>query len=95
MHLYNIGRLRIYLDKQALEQLIHAFVTSKLDYGNALLLGFPASLLKKLQRVQNCAARILSGCRKHDHITPVLRELHWLPVTQRIKFKVAMLVFKA
>lgn len=95
MHLHNIHKIKVYLDKTSLTRLIHAFVTSKLDYGNALLLGYPASLLQRLQRVQNCAARILSGCHRHDHITPVMRELHWLPVTQRIQFKVAVLVFKA
>ena len=95
MHLYNINKIKMYVDKPSLEQLVHAFVTSKLDYGNALLLGYPSTLLQKLQRVQNCAARILCGCRKYDHITPILHSLHWLPITQRIKYKVAMLVFKA
>ena len=95
MHLHNISRIKAYLDKPSLERLIHAFVTSKLDYGNATLLGYPSTLLQRLQRVLNSAARLLSGCRKYDHITPVMRELHWLPVTQRIKFKVAVLVFKA
>lgn len=95
MHLYNINRIKAFLDKASLERIIHAFVTSKLDYGNALLHGYPAALLNRLQRVQNSAARILSGQRKYDHITPTLRELHWLPVEQRIKFKIAILVFKA
>jgi len=95
MHLYNINRIKAFLDKPSLERIIHAFVTSKLDYGNALLYGYPVSLIHKLQRVQNSAARILSGQNKFQHITPTLRELHWLPVQQRIKFKVAILVFKA
>jgi len=48
----------------------------------------------RLQLVQNTAARVMTGNRKYDHITPVLRDLHWLPVRQRIIFKLAMAVFK-
>ena len=51
-------------------------------------------LLKKLQAVQNAAARVVTGARKFDHITPVLRDLYWLPVRQRIKYKLAMTVYK-
>ncbi len=94
MHLCNINRIKHYLDHHALEVMIHAFITSKLDYGNALLNGYPAALIQKLQRVQNSAVGILTNTRKYDHITPVLYKLHWLPVHQRIKFKVALLVFK-
>ena len=79
MHLYNISLIKAFLDRPSRERIIHAFVTSKLDYGNALLYGYPASLLQRLQRVQNSAARILSGQSKYDHITPTLRKLHWLP----------------
>ena len=50
--------------------------------------------MNRLQRVQNAAARMVSGTRRHEHITPVLRDLHWLPVLQRIKFKILILVFK-
>jgi hypothetical protein len=95
LHLYNINRIKPYLDKSSLESVIHAFVTSKLDYGNALLCGYPSTLIMKLQRVQNTAARLLSSHSKYTHITPTLKNLHWLPVCQRIKFKVASLVFKA
>ena len=50
--------------------------------------------MKRLQSVQNAAARLLSGARRRDHITPVLRSLHWLPVQRRIFFKTAVLVWK-
>ena len=93
-HLYNIGRIRKYLSKESTEQLIHAFITSKLDYCNALLCGLPTSQLNRLQRIQNIAARIASLTKSTAHITPVLYDLHWLPVAQRIKFKVLLLVFK-
>ena len=94
-HLHNIGRIRPYLTRRATETLVHAFVTSKLDYGNAVLHGLPSTLLSRLQHVQNAAARLITGTKKFDHITPVLQELHWLPVEQRIRYKIALLTFKA
>jgi len=94
-HLRNIGKIRQYLDKESTERLIHAFITSKLDVNNSLLYGLPDTLLQRLQRVQNSAARMLTRTPLRDHITPILRELHWLPVHQRIIYKVLMIVFKA
>ena len=93
--LYSIGKVKPYLSKSALERLVHALITSKLDYCNGLLYGLPSSLVQRVQRVQNSAARLITGTRKFDHITPVLKSLHWLPVTQRIKFKIILLTFKA
>ena len=74
---------------------IHAFVTSRLDYCNSLLSGLPQNLLQKLLYVQNFGARLLSFTQKTEHITPILKELHWLPVAVRIEFKILVLVFKA
>jgi len=65
------------------------------DYCNSLLFGISDNLLRRLQAVQNAAARLVTGTRRHEHITPVLRQLHWLPVRQRIEFKLAVLVYKA
>ena len=62
--------------------LIHVFVTSRLDLCDSLLYGFPKTLIKKLQNEQNFAARLISLTYQHDHITPILKELHWLPVEQ-------------
>ena len=75
--------------------LVHAFITSKVDYCNSLLYGVPKYLLLRLQRVLNCAARIVFKSNKYDHITPLLKELHWLPIEQRIKFKILLITFKA
>eukprot|EP00794_Sanderia_malayensis_P013257 gene13257-14621_t len=94
-HLHNIRRIRKYLDRDSTEKLIHAFVSSRLDYCNALLYGLPANLISKLQRVQNSAARLLSLAPKYCHITPLLKELHWLPVKFRIDYKIIIMTFKA
>ena len=83
-HLYNIGRIRCYLNQSA-EQLVHAFITSKLDYCNALLCGLPSLLTQKLQRIQNAAARNVTRTSRSAHITPVLFAPYWLSVCQRIK----------
>ena len=85
-HLYNKRRIRQYLTKECTETLIHAFITSRLDFCNSLLNGSPGYLLHKLQRVQNKKES------KYCHITPLLRTLHWLPVVYRIQFKILLLV---
>ena len=79
---------------EAAHTLVHAFVTSRLDYCDSLLFSIGKGLMERLQGIQNAAARLVTGSRKYDHITPVLRSLHWLPVHQRINFKIATLVYK-
>ncbi len=75
--------------------LVHAFMTSRLDYCNALLGGWPASSINKLHIVQNAAARVLTRSRKYDHITPILQSLNWLPIKFRISYKIVLLTYKA
>ena len=94
-HLYNLRRIRKYLTQQTCEKLVHAFVTSRIDYCNSLLYSLPAKQLDKIQRVQNTAARIIFRLPKFCHITPTLFSLHWLPVRYRIDFKICLLTFKA
>jgi len=67
------------------------FILSRLDYCNSLLYGIPDILFRRLQAVQNAAALLVTGIRKYDHITPVLHQLRWLPVRQRVEFKLAVL----
>ena len=93
--LRTISRIRKYLSTQTTEILIHAFVTFKLDHCNSLLYNVPKNVIKKLQSVQNAAVRLITRSRKCDHITPILLDLHWLPVSERIKFKILLLAFKA
>ena len=77
---------------QAAKTVAAAFISSRLDYCNSLLYGLPDTLLRKLQSVQNTTMWLITGTRRCDHITLVLRELHWLPIRERVKFKVACLV---
>ncbi len=78
------------------KMLIHTFMTSRLDYCNALLNVYcSASLINKLQLVQNAAARVLTRTRNYDHISPVLSTLHWLPIKHRIDFKILLIIYKA
>ena len=96
-HLRNLSRIRKYLTKESAAVVVHAFVTSKLDYCNALLYGLPKYQLQRLQYmyVQNTAARVVLQMSRFQHITPVLCELHWLPIQYRIIFKILLLVYKA
>ena len=92
--LREIAYFRKYLTTDAAKTLIHAYVTSRVDYCNGLLFGLPNNLLHKLQSVLNTAARVVTMTRKFDSITPVLKNLHWLPVKFRVQFKVLLIVFK-
>ena len=82
------------LTPDATKTLVHAFICSRLDYCNSLLFGVADQQLKRFQSVQNAASRLVTGTRRSDHITSVLKVLHWLPVRQRIEYKMAMLVHK-
>ena len=94
-YLCNIRRIRKYLTKECTETLIHAFISSSLDYCNSLLFGVPECHLHKLQRFQNAAARLIFQESRFCHITPLLKSLHWLPVKFRIVFKIILITFKA
>jgi len=85
-HLRNTAKVRNFLPFEDAEKLIHAFVTSRLDYCNALFSGCSNTCIKNLQLIQNAAARTLTRTKKYEHISPVLASLHWLPVKSRIDF---------
>ena len=93
--LHNIKRINQFLPRDKLEMVLYTFVTSRIDYCYGLLYGLPDCEIAKLQRVQNAAARLLTSCRKFDHITLIMLNLHWLPIRYRIKFEILLLTFKA
>lgn len=90
-----ISKIKPFLSQKDLEKVIHAFIVSRLDYCNSLYYGIQNKVLDRLQMVQNASARLLTGTRKSDHITQVLKALHWLPISFRINYKILLFVFKS
>ena len=88
LHLRYISCIRKYLSMDACKSVTHALATYRLDYANSLLFGINQTHIKKLQRIQNYAAKIVCKATYGDHATPYLMSLHWLPVYARIQFKV-------
>ena len=82
-----IGQIRQYLNRKALETLVHSLVISHVGNCNALLYGLPQKEINRVQRIQNTAARLIAGARSRDHISPILSNRHWLPVVKRVIFK--------
>ena len=94
-HLRNIAKVKPFLSQTDAERLVHAFVSSRLDYCNALFSGLPKKTISQLQIIQNAAARVLTKTKRRAHITPVLKRLHWLPIRSRIDYKILLLVYKS
>ena len=93
--LHLVRRMRPSLPADCLTRVVHALVISRLHCCHALSVGLPLEVTWKLQLIQNAAARLGTGSGRRDHITQVLRDLHWLPVRFRAQFKVLVLPFKA
>jgi len=90
-----IGRVRKYINQSRTERLVHAFIASMLGYCNSLLYGLPSTEVPNLQRIQNTAARLVVKAKRTDHTSPILQQLRWLPVSERISFKFLLLTNKA
>jgi hypothetical protein len=90
-----IRKVRSCLTLEAAKAIAHALIISKIDYCNAILVNLPDYLIRGLQMLMNATARVVTKTSKYDHIIAVLQSLHWLPVAQRIKFKVLSLTFKS
>ena len=87
--------IRRRIDQHTANQLACSFILSRLDYCNAVLADLPSSTLAPLQRVLNSAARFVLNLRPNEHITAGLKALHWLPIKQRIQYKLCLLVHLA
>src|SRR6218665_1104201 len=75
-------------------KIVQALVISRLDYYNLVLYGLPASTLQPLTTVFHCAAKLIKNLSPRDHVTPTLRELHWLSIPARINFKICLLMYR-
>jgi len=82
------------LTRTTLLSLVHALVVTKVDYCSSFLSGISGQLLQWLQSVFNAAARLVFSARKSEHITQLLRELHWLKVPERIQFRLCVLAYR-
>ena len=95
IQLRQISSIRHFLTSSATQTLVSTLILSRLDYCNALLSGCPKHLTDRLQHVQNAAARLVFKAKKFDHVQPLLRKLHWLPITSRIQYKISSICFKS
>ena len=82
------------LTKEACNHAVRSLVLSRLDYSNSMLVNASKVDIDRLQRIQNRAAKIVCRAGKYDRATPLLKQLHWLPVERRISYKVALIVYK-
>ena len=93
--LRNIAHIKKYLDSNSVKKLVNNYIISRVDYCNSLYYNLPAYQLKKIQRVMNRAAKLTVGLPRRERITPVLFELHWLPIKARIIYKICVLTYIA
>jgi len=91
--LRHLRQIRRRVGREVTTRLVLALVMSRLDYCNSLLAGLPASTVNILQRVQNAAARLICNLKPCEHVTASLKQLHWLPVKQRVQYKLCMIMY--
>ena len=95
INIRKIGRIRRHLTTDSTKSLINALVTSRLDYANALLYGIPQKDIYKLQKIQNTCARLITFTPRMASISPILHDLHWLPINKRLMYKILTHVSKS
>ena len=93
-YLRALRHIRNFISENTAKTIARSMVEGRLDYCNSVLYGASTTNINKLQRVQNSLARVVARSKRYDHITPILAELHWLPVKFRIHFKMAVTTFK-
>ena len=91
--LKRISSIRSFLTEDAAKTLITSYILSRLDYCNCLFMGTSNSVIQPLQKIQNFAARLVLLAPRHHNSTPLLEKLHWLPISERVKYKVASMCF--
>ena len=94
-HLRRISLIRKHLSTEATVKLVLCFIMSRIDYCNSLLSGVNETSIHILQLIQNNAARLVCRKKKYDHVTPLLEQLHWLPVSKRIEYKLDTISYKS
>ena len=92
--MYNLKKIRNYLDRSSCLKYANALIFSHMDYCNSLFINLPESTLHPLQRIQNLTAKLILGRSKFDSASAALKELHILPIKARIEYKILLLVFK-
>ena len=93
--LKRISSIRRFLTEDAAKTLVTSYMLSRLGYCHCLLMDTPNSVIQPLQKIQNFAARLVLLAPCHHHSTPLLEKLHWLPISERVKYKVACMCFIA
>ena len=93
--LKRINSIRTYLTEDATKMLVASCVLSRLDYCHSLFMGTPASVIRPMQKVHNAAARLILRASRHQHCTPLLQQLHWLPISEHIKYKTACMCYNS
>ena len=91
----NIRKMSYILSKDQLRLVMNSLVVCRLDYCNSLYFGINEKYLNELQRIQNAAAKVVFSLYKYDHLGDILKKLHWLPIRERINYKILLLVYKS
>ena len=94
-HIRDLRRIRRHIPLSTAKIISNALISSRLDYCNSLLNNIAKQDLSKWQRVQNCLARVVLRAPRFSPSLPLLKQLHWLPVNYRIKFKLSTLTYRA
>ena len=95
LELRRIRQIRRFIDEEVTKRLVIAFVISRIDYCNSLFKGLSHEKMKRLQGIQNQTAKLVKLAHQSDHVTPILKDLHWLSVQPRIDYKILTLVFRS
>ena len=94
-HIRDLRRIRRHLPLSTAKTISNSLITSRLDYCNSLINNIAKQDLSKLQSIQNCLARVVLRAPRFSPSLPLLKQLHWLPVNNRIKFKLSTLTYRA